>query len=103
MSNNTNQKWTVPILELTFTQDTLKLCFPEELSFIEKNNWRFLQNMPAVITSMNENKLSVSALLEIRRLIDGEAQVDAARKADEERMAKYNVSGHSLTGAHVRQ
>lgn len=87
MTTNTVTKWEMKSLETTFTTDTIKSCFPDEFSFIRKNNWRFLQNMPEVLVSINENRLSVSTLLAVRRLMDQEAENARLQKENDERTA----------------
>lgn len=108
--SNTNIKWDIKALETTFTTDTIRLCFPEELSFIQKHNWRFIQNMPSILNSINENKLSVSQLIEVKRLMEQQQAADEAvrKQAEEDAAWAEKVAANkarqydpaSLTGSH---
>jgi hypothetical protein len=58
------------ILVAVLSNETLKLVFNEELDFVRKHRWLFLERHIEVIFALNSNTLSVAQLGQIQQMME---------------------------------
>lgn len=92
------QKLSMGVLQMTFKTETVRLLWPEQFDFIVKNAYAYLNAEPDVLVSIDQDRLSVSQLMQVQARMD--QQVAQEKQAAEQAAidAKYNLSGANLTG-----
>ena len=82
--------------------NVLTLIFSEELDYIRRNRYKFLEHKPAFLEALSQNIFSTHHLAQIKSMMDNEAAEQAKVEADKQRIAQKASlpDSRSLTGSH---
>ena len=78
------------ILSESINLETLKLLFPDEISFVKKHAILFFEKHPEIIFAIDKNNLTIGQLMSVREFM----------RITEEQEKAQRLDPSSLTGSH---
>jgi hypothetical protein len=82
------------VLTAVLKTSTLELLFKEELAFISKHKFLFLEKQPEIIFAINTDSVIVKQMLAVRDMMEN------VRKQEEQEKEQAKFDPASLTGSH---